>query len=653
MLRRIIMKLRILCILLALMLLIPTLSACTDGLNESSADSLVDTSDVNDNTSGTVSEPEAEREPDFFEKLGHTALPDSVKIPDICKETDTPYLYLIDIDYSEYANADVVVQGRYAQISYWNEDHKLRILSLDSGEKVNEAILTDYSAWGSLEDGGVWVVELDSLKTTLYRTDGSAKTVLEPQNSEGKYYASNAAVTKDGKYMLAITSEESEVIVYDLVTKKTFKPETKGEYFWQVDVYEDKFFLLTSIGNVYHIDCATEKSESIEYDNYYSPFINGVFTYTTGNKTIISSPLIHSEYICVDFDTATMSDFRFGTAAAYSLFDSNLVRFYDLKAGTVIAEQIIEIEGFVSYVKLTDDGGAVIATLNYYGDYEGDGIPSLYYYDLPLAAKNTESKEFEMLICTADFLIEETERIAKETEEATGVDILYGSEGNDFIIYDYIGEAEKNPFTVYFSVKEVCDILMRFPNGMLTECYENTHKGLQIYLCGTIYGKTGSSLETAGGVTTECNGYIVIALDSENNIKNDLPHELSHAFDRRIEYVSDKLGKDYLQIWIDATPVKNPYEYSYEDYWDNTKYTSSAEYDEENIWFVDCYARTFPTEDRARIMEHLFSNENGELSDMLNYKHIIEKAKLYCEILRACFESCNTDDTHQWEIPLN
>ncbi|MBR5278952.1 MAG: hypothetical protein IKU23_06770, partial [Clostridia bacterium] len=58
------------------------------------------------------------------------------------------------------------------------------------------------------------------------------------------------------------------------------------------------------------------------------------------------------------------------------------------------------------------------------------------------------------------------------------------------------------------------------------------------------------------------------------------------------------------------------------------------------------------TEDRARIMEHLFNPKPDGISSMLNAENLINKAKLYCYILRQCYPSCNTKEPLYWETYL-
>ena len=77
-----------------------------------------------------------------------------------------------------------------------------------------------------------------------------------------------------------------------------------------------------------------------------------------------------------------------------------------------------------------------------------------------------------------------------------------------------------------------------------------------------------------------------------------------------------------------------------------------GEANEDNIYFIDAYSKTFPTEDRARIFEYLFKTENGTLSPSIRGSHLIEKCRALCIILRKVFPSVAAEDSVFWESGL-
>ena len=189
---------------------------------------------------------------------------------------------------------------------------------------------------------------------------------------------------------------------------------------------------------------------------------------------------------------------------------------------------------------------------------------------------------------------------------------------------------------------------------MLRETHEKSNLGMKIYICGTICGVSGGGVGTAGGLTFDHNGYLCIALDINGSPSYDLPHELSHAFDRRINAMfnyNDQDLTDWMLVWEEFTPEYAEYTYDYANYHDYDEYTADNAMNEE-VWFTSSYARVSPTEDRACIMEQLFNPAEDKLGYQFNHENILNKARLYSYILRQCFPSCNTSETHYWETYL-
>ena len=104
-----------------------------------------------------------------------------------------------------------------------------------------------------------------------------------------------------------------------------------------------------------------------------------------------------------------------------------------------------------------------------------------------------------------------------------------------------------------------------------------------------------------------------------------------------------------MDIWEDVTPYDDAYLNTYEGYEYATEYTAGYESNYNNIWFTDGYGRTYPTEDRARLMECMFDSENGDMKDLLKYDNLAYKARLYSFILRQCFQSCQVEEELYWE----
>lgn len=126
----------------------------------------------------------------------------------------------------------------------------------------------------------------------------------------------------------------------------------------------------------------------------------------------------------------------------------------------------------------------------------------------------------------------------------------------------------------------------------------------------------------------------------------NLYHEIWHATENKINY-SDFAGF-YTDAWDACNPMENPYVYSYDLYvTDENLFDWTYFGGAEEVCFVDDYARTFPHEDRARIMEYIMG-EDDIAQALLEYPAIRQKFQLMCDGIRAAFDTSGWD-TPRWE----
>ena len=112
---------------------------------------------------------------------------------------------------------------------------------------------------------------------------------------------------------------------------------------------------------------------------------------------------------------------------------------------------------------------------------------------------------------------------------------------------------------------------------------------------------------------------IVLNIDYLNTVtdlqfEQILAHEFMHVMENRIAVCEEERNMPYLDYWYTFVPGLDAY---YECYLDengeniqDVTYTMAgcnSRSDRDDVWFTDSYARTFPTEDRARIMEVAYS----------------------------------------------
>ena len=602
-------------------------------------------------TAEPTSEPtEPPVEPDFFTRNGQ-GLPESDQIPGYAQATDTENLYQLALD---LPNPDRFSQalnyGDTLYILYWREfdpmptGHVVRAYDITTGNMLYDINLPGASQYGPLEGGGFWYLDLITLSLQFFDASGECTTVSDGLVFEGhECSVYDVIVTPDGRYLTAMFQDGDIVTVYDLQTGTEFSPAFPDEIpcFYSAEYSQGGILLNDYDDHVFLLDPATGEYIPYETAQPCDVYRDGIGYWANDNRVVLCSSEGDPASCYVQLETSHwLADISHGCAAVNYYEDSPAVQVLDLRNNLILAEITFAGDCYNTLSLFLDNGSLLIFTMLW------DRIDA-YLFDT--GSVPADAEPFITYICTPEELEAETARIAQEVYDATGIEIFYGSQGNDFHFGSYVGLAEVDTYTVFQAVSDAAQLLSRYPEGMLREAWDIGYDGLRIYLCGTIHGIYSGGLDEAGGVATFEDNYLALAVDITIPLVSNLPHELSHIFDNRINQSSG--DKSWIGLWESLHPMSDAYMYSYEDYYDYMDYTIFGEDDPDNIWFVDHYSRTFSTEDRARIMEVLW-NSGEEPDYRLDYEHILEKAKLYCYILRQCFPSCNGEEAPFWEEHL-
>lgn len=245
--------------------------------------------------------------------------------------------------------------------------------------------------------------------------------------------------------------------------------------------------------------------------------------------------------------------------------------------------------------------------------------------------------------------LDEVRARADELEERYGIDILLSGEcaapcaasGYEVTTTDQAGW-DNEASVINQGLDALESVLAEYPEGFFRQF-------------GSHSGANGICFMPVGFIDSE-NPISVAAFESSLGPKEyiaydctlygldyNLYHEIWHAMENKINY-SDFTGF-YSGAWDACNPSENAYLYSYdlyaadEDLFEWTYFGGAEE-----VYFVDDYARTFPHEDRARIMEYVMG-EDGAAQALLEYPAIRQKFQLMCEGIRAAF------DTSGWDPP--
>ncbi len=222
------------------------------------------------------------------------------------------------------------------------------------------------------------------------------------------------------------------------------------------------------------------------------------------------------------------------------------------------------------------------------------------------------------------------------------------------------------PLTDYELVKDALDVLeeelAEYPANFFSQFKYEDNDGLEFYISSDIIGISEENLGIAGGFKYADDGIIKIIIDCDTSdvLDSTLHHELCHAIDDVMEYkkIYDGISVFSEEKWNSLNPYEDMYSNSYvewgkEKYWDEYSYDNiilNSEYDEEEIigaYFIDTYAMTYPTEDRARLFENIMRDE-GKYVDFSKSPYLRAKVNYLAECIRATFDTTGWGDV-PWE----
>lgn len=193
--------------------------------------------------------------------------------------------------------------------------------------------------------------------------------------------------------------------------------------------------------------------------------------------------------------------------------------------------------------------------------------------------------------------------------------------------------------------------LASFPDGFFDQLIYSTYRETEINLVGTLTPLGLPEGEITGFDTFSAfaeNAYDkhIITLDiTQSGLEQTIYHEFSHVIDDKLAFDA-MLRQNALyheETWADLNPENFGYLFDYYNVPD------AVYHDGYDAYFVDIYSRTFPTEDRARILEYAMGGWDWVFFDN---EPLFEKLRYYAACIRDAFDTDGWPDVTIWEQPL-
>ena len=355
---------------------------------------------------------------------------------------------------------------------------------------------------------------------------------------------------------------------------------------------------------------------------------------------------------------------------------------YDLNDATPIAQTLMTVNGYAGLNRdpyIGEDGELYFSIPCYDpGTEEFSQTDTFYKWDFKNAevsvndlrflmsfkpAEDNRAVRYDLYWCENTFEdvapgeVLETLKDLKERADLIGkkydVSVLMSNEVKG-IEGGYMVDAENDRAAIIAALDDLETALSKYPEGFFSQFkgdnyyYEN---GIEFYLAGTLSGRQDNTLGIAGGFKSTGSDAIKIYIDiSSYGIEATVHHELSHVID---SFVSDKGFWSFDEEWNKYNPSLDGYYDAYTrsyDQWGYSDFTAYVLYwtdTKKNVYFIDSYSMTYPTEDRARIFENVM-RENADIN-FSSYPKLKDKLNFYATAIRDAFDTTGWPEKTAWE----
>lgn len=234
---------------------------------------------------------------------------------------------------------------------------------------------------------------------------------------------------------------------------------------------------------------------------------------------------------------------------------------------------------------------------------------------------------------------------AEELSEDYDVEILIGEDCSlDYPSYEASALLDGLSISRVLDTMERC--LSRYPKGFLKQLQTDTIEVLRFELVSKLSLKEGiTSRIESSGIAQEMQDHFLIVLNVEFLTDSLVYHEKAHAIDSHV--ISASYGREGAvfqeDTWLKLQPEGFAYAQSYVDIPDSVKKFYDSGY------FATEYACTFPTEDKATMMENAMIGDTFLFEDNPGLK---EKMIYFSKCIRDSFDTTGWPEQTEWERVL-
>ena len=235
---------------------------------------------------------------------------------------------------------------------------------------------------------------------------------------------------------------------------------------------------------------------------------------------------------------------------------------------------------------------------------------------------------------------------ARELSERFGVEIFLG-EQCELIYTHYESFALTDPVYVSGALDVLEKALSRYPDGFFQQLCYDTVKTIRIEVVGSLYVREGVTdrRNSAAAFAQNRGSYYSIVLAGFTPREDTIYHEISHIIDKKLAWDAQIRPEALFseEGWMALQPDGFRF---IESYVETPEYV--ADYLDTG-YFIKEYGMTFPTEDRAVLMETAMMLEGRYFEPGSGLR---AKLEYYAECIRDCFDTEGWPQVLPWEQVL-
>ena len=318
---------------------------------------------------------------------------------------------------------------------------------------------------------------------------------------------------------------------------------------------------------------------------------------------------------------------------------------------------LYETDGtFLSGCSLPQNSNAITGTdFVWSGYWEGyfftdfiDSSCRLMFWDVsaPTEGENLQMSPPEQTQQTQTVLEQQLYDRAAQLSARFGVDIRIAEQcALDYSSYD--AYAIMDPVFIRAALDILEECLSMYPKGFFRQLTFGTIETVRFELAGGLRAKDGVDTHppSVGGFAQNMGSYYLVALDGYTLLKQTVFHEISHVIDARLKWDA-MIREDALyseEAWLALQPDGFRYAMTY------TEVSEELLRFMESGYFITEYSLTYPTEDRAKLMEAAMNQFTWDFKPGSGTR---KKLQYYADCIRDCFDTDGWPETTLWEQVL-